>query len=215
MTTLIERSFNTIYEPTFLGEDVIIGEGNEIGPFTTVGTKGEHWDAYPDHPPGKIIIGNHNIIRELVSIQRPVLTGVTKIGNYCFIMAHCHIPHDACLEDYVQISPGTKIAGHAYLMHHANCGLNTVIHQHRIIGSYTMIGMGSIVTHDIPPFAKYYAMRIHGANRIGMQRHGFTEEEIRDVEKYYAKEPILFCDLSERVQHEFTMFKTIQARWKI
>jgi UDP-N-acetylglucosamine acyltransferase len=70
----------------------------------------------------------------------------------------------------------------------ANLGLNVSVHQRRSIGALTMVGMGTPVTRDIPPFATAYGTppRVHGVNRFGMARAGVAEDDIAAVEKLFA-----------------------------
>lgn len=51
-----------------------------------------------------------------------------------------------------------------------------------------MVGMGTPVTRDVPPFATAYGVppRLHGVNRFGMARAGMAEQDIAGVEKRFA-----------------------------
>jgi len=136
-------------------------------------------------PIGSIQIGDNVVIKEFVTIQHSMYEkGRTFIGNNCFIMAHSHIGHDVILEDNVTISPHVILGGHTHVLQCANVGISAMTHQFSTVGQCVMIGMGSIVVKDIPPFwtvignpAKF--LRI---NKRGMERFGFSEEEIKEVQ---------------------------------
>jgi len=153
--------------------------------------EGEHREYYA-HPEKfktyHIQIGNDTVIREFTTLHRGVVCRDTKIGDRCFIMSHCHLAHDVVLEDDVTLADGTTLGGVVTIMRHANMGLNSTVHQNVVIGSYAMIGCGSIVTHHVPPYTTFYSGRVHGLNIIGMERSGFKRHQIQQVFDYYAKQ---------------------------
>jgi UDP-N-acetylglucosamine acyltransferase len=80
------------------------------------------------------------------------------------------------------------LGGHAIVRRGANLGLNVSVHQRRSIGALAMVGMGTPVTRDVPPFATAYGVppRVHGVNRFGMTRAGIAEADIATVEELFA-----------------------------
>lgn len=169
--------------------EVNIGQGNVIGPYVVIGQPPQDKGHYAEEEvmpsrPGPIIIGDNNVIRAFVTIDRPLDT-VTRIGDGCFIMTKAHIPHDAQIGDNVVLANSVDMGGFTQVHDGANLGLGTVVHQYSIIGAYSMVGMGSVVTKDVPPFVKTYRGFIKGLNTIGMARAGFSREEVRQVAHYY------------------------------
>ncbi len=83
------------------------------------------------------------------------------------------------------ISCNVMIGGHSVVMDNAVVGLGTVIHQHRCIGSYCMVGMGSVVTKSIRPFMKAYGSpcRVMGINEVGMLRGPFDKDDIETLRR--------------------------------
>jgi acyl-[acyl carrier protein]--UDP-N-acetylglucosamine O-acyltransferase len=75
------------------------------------------------------------------------------------------------------------LGGHVTIGDFANIGLNSTIHQRRSVGPLTMVGMGSVVTRDLPGCIKAFGSpaRAHGVNIVGMERQGFSAESIRKV----------------------------------
>jgi UDP-N-acetylglucosamine acyltransferase len=49
--------------------------------------------------------------------------------------------------------------------------------------------MGSVVTRDVPPFAKAYGSpcRVHGVNAVGMTRGGLPQEAVDFVSVAYGR----------------------------
>ena len=51
---------------------------------------------------------------------------------------------------------GVLLGGRVVVGDRANLGLGTVVHQRRVVGPDVMVGMGSVVTRDVPPCAKAF-----------------------------------------------------------
>ena len=125
-------------------DELIIGKGNIIGPYVVIGNKAQ-WKNKKNS--GKIIIGNKNIFFEYANIHLPTtLKRITFIGNNNFIMNSTTIDHDCYIEDNVTLSSGVVLGGNVHLMKYSNLGIKTIVHQNQVIGSYTMIGMGTTIT---------------------------------------------------------------------
>ena len=132
-----------IHPTAIIGEDVLIEDDVEIGPYCLVGLPPEH-KTYPNNNAG-VIIGRGTKLTGLVTIDAGVFQP-TEIGQDCYLMKHSHIGHDANLKEKVTISCGVKVGGHAIIGERANIGLNATIHQYKEIPEGVMIGMGSVVT---------------------------------------------------------------------
>ncbi|HOT79879.1 MAG TPA: hypothetical protein PKY13_07825 [Microthrixaceae bacterium] len=170
-----------------------IGNGNWIGPHTAIGTPGEMrggdhptaWDEPAVH--GGVVIGDRNVIREFATVQAPAF-GQTIIGDDCYVMTKAHVPHDGVLSDGVTVSCGALIGGHGRIGANANLGLNSVLHQELVVGPGAMLGMGTIVTKAVPPYATVTGNpgRVRGVNWRGMQRVGCSDEAIEWLRALYV-----------------------------
>ena len=137
---------NNLVHPTAVinWKDLKIGKNNVIGPYVVIGNKGQ-WKNKKQS--GKIVIGNNNVINEFTNIHLPtVLKKITFIGNNNYIMNSSTIDHDCYIEDDVTLSSNVILGGNVYIMKYANLGIKSIVHQNQVIGSYSMIGMGSIIT---------------------------------------------------------------------
>jgi UDP-N-acetylglucosamine acyltransferase len=137
-----------------------------------------------------IHIGDRNVIREQVSIQAPH-EGETRIGDDCYMMTKSHLPHDGVLQDGVVVACAVLIGGHGRIGAGSNLGLGAVLHQRLVVGPGAMVGMGSVVTKPVPPFAMAYGSpaRVKGVNVVGMQRKGIAEDLIEAMAAAYADDP--------------------------
>ncbi len=111
----------------------------------------------------------------------------TAIGDDAFIMNQVYVAHDCVLEDGVTLASSVLLAGHVHVGDRANLGLGTAVHQCRYVGRGAMVGMSSVVTRDIPPFAKAYGSpaRVASANAVGMRRLDVPEDDIAALVAVY------------------------------
>jgi len=142
---------NNIHRTAIVNDNVILGKGNIIGAYTVIGSNGEMRNVPFDGFKGKVIIGDNNVISEHVTIQTPFDEDAeTKIGNDNIIMAHCHIGHDAVISDNTEICTTTIIAGYTTVEDGAKVKLGCVTRNRITIGKNAIVGMGSVVTKNVP-----------------------------------------------------------------
>jgi UDP-N-acetylglucosamine acyltransferase len=158
-----------------------IGERNRFFPFTTVGVAPQ--DLKYRGEPSALEIGAENTFREFVSVHRGTEGGgaLTRVGNGCLLQAHAHAAHDCRLGDRVILGHGATLAGHVTIEDFAYVGAWTGIHQFCRIGQHSIIGGYSVITKDVMPFSMTVAdrkVRAFGVNRVGLERHGFSQERI-------------------------------------
>ena len=124
-----------------------IGKDNIIGPYVVIGNMPQ-WKNKKTI--GKIVIGNKNVINEYCNIHLPTnLRKETYIGNNNYLMNSTTVDHDCFIENNVVLSSNVVLGGNVHIMKNSTLGIKTIIHQNQVVGSYSMIGMGSIVTKKI------------------------------------------------------------------
>ena len=185
-------------------DDVVIGDDCEIGAHVIIGEGtriGEKSRIFPGAAVGLIpqdkkfaeekthtIIGANTLIREYVTINRgSAANGETRIGNDCWIMAYCHVAHDCIIGNNVTISNSLAMAGHVTIGNHVTIGGICSFHQFSRVGDFAFIQATSYITKDVVPFALTGAdpLRIADINKIGLERHGFSEERRRTIRRAY------------------------------
>jgi UDP-N-acetylglucosamine acyltransferase len=127
---------------------------------------------------------------------------VTRVGNHCLFMVGAHVAHDCQIGSHVIMANNATLAGHVVVEDHALLGGLSAVHQFVRIGRHAMIGGMSGVERDVIPYGQVMGdrARLHGLNIIGMQRRGFSRDEIQGLRSAYN---YLFGDtgtLSERVE---------------
>ncbi|MSM41241.1 MAG: acyl-ACP--UDP-N-acetylglucosamine O-acyltransferase [Geobacter sp.] len=191
-----------------IGEHVKIGRGTKIGAhavidgWTTIGEENQIFQmaavgAAPQDLKYKgeetlVIIGDRNVIREFATIHRGTMSGrrQTVVGSGNMLMAYSHVAHDCILGDGIVMANATALAGHVTVDSFAILGGLVAIHQFVRIGGYVMIGGGTMVGHDIPPFTIAATCdkrdaSLRGLNLIGLKRRGFSPELITDLKRAY------------------------------
>lgn len=168
-----------------------VGNGNWIGAHAMIGAPAEirgidHGGCDGGTGTG-IEIGSRNVIREHVTIHQGHYA-TTRIGNDCYVMNRIYVGHDGEIADRVTMASGVTLGGHVHVGHDANLGMGAIVHQRRVVGPAVMLGMGAVVTRDVPPYSKAFGnpARVRGANRIGMQRQNIAEQTIAVLDVAYG-----------------------------
>ncbi len=161
--------------------DLIIGKNNKIGPYVVIGNLGQ-WKKKKKS--GKIHIGNNNTFNEYTNIHLPTsLKRKTFIGNNNYIMDSTTIDHDCYIENNVVLSSNVILGGNVHIMKNSNLGIKTIVHQNQVIGSYSMIGMGSIVTKKkkIKPGYIFYGkpVRLIKKNNLALKKNNIDLEKLK------------------------------------
>jgi acyl-[acyl carrier protein]--UDP-N-acetylglucosamine O-acyltransferase len=138
---------NKIHPTAIIHDNVILGDNNDIGDYCVIGGNGDLRDCQDFK--GVVKIGNSNRISEGTIIHRG-REGETLIGNNNFIMANCYIAHNVEIGNRVEICAGSVIGGYAKLNDGSILKLRSVIRNRVKIGSQSLIGMGAVVTKDVP-----------------------------------------------------------------
>lgn len=188
-----------------IGSAVRIGAGTVVGPHvviegrTTIGARNHIFQfasigAVPQDlkyrgEPSELVIGDENRIREFCTLQPGTQGGgmVTRVGNGNLLMNYAHIAHDCVLGDRTIVANGVQLGGHVTVEDGAVLGALAGIHQFVRIGESAIVGAGSMVTQDVPPFCNATGDRatLHGLNTVGLKRRGFSDEGIQTLKRAY------------------------------
>jgi len=161
--------------------DTWLGTDNELYPFAVIGCYPQDKKLKQGEPGGRLRIGNHNRIRESVTIHGGTRFGggQTTVGDHNMLLVGSHIGHDAAVGNHVVFTNGAMAAGHTEIGDRAILGAMVGIHQFARVGKLAMIGAGAMVSHDAPPFGTLQGDRakLVAVNLIGLQRNGYTAEQ--------------------------------------
>jgi len=138
--------------------------------------------------PTHVEIGDDNSFREFVTVHRATAPGdYTRIGNRGNFLAYAHIAHDCIVGDDVIFSNNATLAGHVQVGDHVIIGGLSAIHQFCRIGRFSILGGCTKIVQDVPPFmiADGNPAEIRGINKVGMERHDFAVETVREIKEAY------------------------------
>lgn len=183
-----------IGDGTVIGPHVVIegptriGCDNRIAQFTSLG--GAPQDKKFAGERTELVIGDRNLIREFVTINRGTGDGggATRIGDDNWLLAYVHIAHDCQLGNHVVFSNYAALAGHVEVGDWTVFAGYSGAHQFCKIGAHAFIGMGCLVGHDVPPFvtmANEQQGRPRGINSEGLKRRGFDATRIAAIKRAY------------------------------
>ncbi len=189
-----------------IGADVEIGAGTEIGPHcsihgpTRIGRNnrfighaaigGEPQDKKYKGERTELVIGDDNVIREFVTINRGTAGGggITTVGNDNWMLAYTHVAHDCHVGDHCVFSNNTTLAGHVTVGDYVIISGFAGAHQFCRIGAHAFLGMGALTNGDVPPFTMVGSDtlgRPRGINSEGLKRRGFDAERIASIKRAY------------------------------
>ncbi len=159
---------------------VTIGRFNHVHPGAVIG--GPPQDVSYGGADTQVVIGDHNVIRECVTINRATEKeeGITSVGSHNFLMACCHVAHDCRLGNHIIIANGTLLGGHVHIHDHASLSGGVGVHHYATIGSYSFTSGLSRVLHDVPPFmlVEGQPARPRCINVVALKRNSFSAEVI-------------------------------------
>jgi len=190
---------------SIVGPHVRIGAGTHIGPHvviqgrTTLGADNRVFQfaslgavpqdmKYAGEPTG-LVIGDGNTIREFVTINTGTVqdAGVTRVGDYNWIMAYVHIAHDCQLGNHLILANAVQLAGHVHLGDWVFLGGLTGVHQFVRVGAHAMTAFQTRLAQDVPPFvtAGGNPAEAQSINVEGLRRRGFSIERIALIKQMY------------------------------
>lgn len=227
----------TVEAFALVGPNVTIGSGTIVGAYTriegpaTIGERNHFYGhASIGGPPQdlkykrertELIIGNDNVFREFVTINRGTTGGgaLTTIGNSNFFMAYAHVAHDCHVGSNTIFANCATLAGHVEVGDFAQVGAFSAVHQFCRVGEHAFIGGGTMCTQDVLPYAKTVAARensTYGINNIGLERKGFSKETIDALQRAYrllVRSKLKLEDALQQIESDFSMYP--EARYLV
>jgi UDP-N-acetylglucosamine acyltransferase len=158
-----------------IGSEVELGAGVEIGPHVFIAGRtriGARTRVYPFAVLGPDAAGarirrprrrardrrGQRDPRARVDPRRlPVHGGITSLGNHNLIQNGFHIAHDCRIGNYCVLAGMSGFAGHCIIEDFAVVGAMSGLHQFVRVGESAFTAGNSMVSKDVPPFAKVAA----------------------------------------------------------
>lgn len=199
-----------------VGGRTTIGEGTRIFPFASIGYQPQ--DLKYKGEESRLVIGRNNIIREHVTMNPGTAGGgmVTRVGDDGLFMVGVHVAHDCVIGNGVIMANNATLAGHVVVGDFAVFGGLSAIHQFVRIGQYAMVGGVTGVERDVIPYGSVLGdrARLSGLNIVGMQRRGFSRDEIQALRNAYQmlfeSENGTFAERVETVDQRFSGVRPVE-----
>lgn len=193
-----------IYPFAYIEDDVVIGDDCIIFPFVSIlnGTRmgnknkihqGSVIGALPQDfnftgEKSEVILGECNVIRENVVINRATHTGgQTVIGNNNFLMEGAHISHDSKLGDHCVLSYGAKVGGDCTIGTGVILGSAVIMHGGTGVGNGVVAKAGTNFAKDVPPYIIVGGSpaSFQGVNAAMCERYGVSDKVIKHIANAY------------------------------
>ena len=163
-----------------------LGSGNEVFPYSLIGgrTQDKKWTG--DNAP--ILIGDNNIFREFTTVHTATFQkDCTRIGSHNLFCSYSHVGHECSVGSHCILSNNATLGGHVQVGDHVVIGGLTAVHQFCKVGSGAMIGGCCKLLQDVMPrmLAEGYPATHRTINKVGLQRTGYSEDEIQLMARVY------------------------------
>ncbi|MEW5974287.1 MAG: acyl-ACP--UDP-N-acetylglucosamine O-acyltransferase [Acidobacteriota bacterium] len=196
----------TIGPYAIIGDDVVLGPGCQVDshcvlegptrvgahcrffPYASIGLPPQDLKYHGEKT--ELVIGDYNIFREYVNINRGTAQGggKTVIGSHNLVMVYSHIAHDCALGSHIILANAATLAGHVTIEDYATIGAFSGVHQFCRVGTHGFVGGYSVITKDVLPYSKTVSARDaknYGVNTLGLERRGFSKESIESIQAAY------------------------------
>ncbi len=188
-----------------VGADVVLGDGVElvshvvVAGHTTVGARTRIFPfASIGHQPQDLkfkgerttlAVGSDCIIREGVTMNPGTEGGGSKtvVGDRCAFLANSHVGHDCIVGNNVIFSNNVMLAGHCNIGDYVILGGGAAVIQFARVGPHAFVGGMSGLENDLIPYGMALGNRAYlsGLNIVGLQRRGFSRNDIHDLRRAY------------------------------
>lgn len=183
-----------------------LGAGCEVWPFASVGGKTQDLKYKGGAP--RLVVGENTAIRECATLNCATFDGgETRVGSKCLVMAYCHVAHDCIVGDRVVMANNATLAGHVIIEDDAIIGGLTGVHQFVRVGRMSILGGFTKAVKDVPPYmmADGDPLKIFGPNKLGLERHGVSEETqkaLKEAYKIVFRTDLTVAKALERIEAE-------------
>lgn len=115
-------------------------------------------DGIKQHP----VRGDYTFVRGAIMAEGSILsafvdiTSNVQVGRCFHANTYSYVGHDCVIGDYVTFAPRVSCNGNVHIHDHAYIGTGAILKQGTpdkplIIGKGAVVGMGAVVTKDVPP----------------------------------------------------------------
>ncbi len=161
-----------------------LGAGNILFPNCVIGAPPQ--DLKYKGEPTQVVIGDHNHLREAVTIHRGTAGGggITRLGDHNLLMVNVHVGHDGQLGNHLVLANNVMLAGHVHIGDRVSMMGGVGLHHYVTVGELAYVAGYARIRRDVPPFVKVDdGDRVRAANSVGLARNGYGQDDIDLLEK--------------------------------
>lgn len=161
----------------------VIGSNNKFFSFSNIG--GNFKTIINGNNNITLRIGNNNVFRESVSIERGSV--LTSIGDNNYFMINSNISNDCVLKSNIVFSYNVVLGCHVFVDNFVTLSKFVSIHDHVNIGSYSFIASNSIIYKDILPYSLIsgFPASIKNVNLVCLKKLFFDKSKVLRLKKIY------------------------------
>ena len=93
------------------------------------------------------------------------LTADVVVGRHVVVMPQVVLTHDVQIDDWATIASGVRVGGACHIGRGAYVGSGACLREGITVGDWAMIGMGSVVTRDVPPERLWFGVPARDVSR--------------------------------------------------
>ena len=195
-----------------------LGENNTVFPFAVLGAVPQ--DLKYRGEDTQLIIGDHNTIRESVTMNLGTIQGggITRLGSHCLVMAYCHLGHDTNVGNHCILANSVALAGHVVLEDYVFIGGLSGVTQFVRVGAHSYVTGCSKFDKDIPPYAIATGIApnvyLRGANIVGLRRRGYKAEVIQIINetiKLWARSDVQKDQCLLEIESQYGEYPEVQS----
>lgn len=164
-----------------------IGSNNQIFPGAIIG--GAPQDLGYKDEPTRVVIGDNNVIREFVTINRGTTKqdGVTIVGSNNMFMAYVHVAHDDIIGNNCVFANLTQLAGHVTVEDNVFTSAGAMVHQFCTLGTRCFLAPNTMANSDCIPGIMYFGHPAapRALNLVGLKRGGYTGDALNHIKKAF------------------------------
>lgn len=181
-----------------LVENTALGAHNNVHAGAILGGEPQDRSFNRDDDVGSLIVGDRNVFREGVTLNRGVGTaGPTRVGHDNYFMACAHVGHNCIVGNDNNFANGAVLAGNVHVGDRCFFSAHAGVHQFVTIGDLVMMRGNSGVTMHVPPFVIVRDINnVVSLNSIGLRRsQDFSSEELHELREAFG---IVYRDRSSK-----------------
>ncbi len=96
------------------------------------------------------------------------LTAGVTVGRHVVVMPQVVLTHDVRVDDFATVASGVRLGGACHIGSGAYIGSGACLREGIRVGDLAMVGMGAVVTRDVPPKRMWFGVPARDVSRASL-----------------------------------------------